>query len=113
MNKKELNNSQQINDALYNFYQNLFQEKLSLSGECIHSFLDKVSLPKLDENQTLKCEGAIAESELLTFMDNDQSPGNDGIAKEFCIKFWDVVKESLCTFIEQCFIVGELSTSQK
>ena len=72
-----------------------------------------MSLPKLDENQTLKCEGARAESELLTFMDDDQSPRNDGIAKEFCVKFWDVVKESLCTFIEQCFIVGELSTSQK
>ena len=34
-NKKELNNSQQINDALYNFYQTLFKEKLSLSEEYI------------------------------------------------------------------------------
>ena len=38
VNKKELNNSQQVNDALYNFYQALFKEKLSLS------------LPKLNEN---------------------------------------------------------------
>ena len=43
-NKKELNNSQQINDALYNFYQTLFKEKLSLSEECIQSFCDKVSI---------------------------------------------------------------------
>ena len=73
-----------------------------------------MSLPKLNENQTLKC--AITESELLktlTFMDNDKSPGKDGITKEFYIKFWDVVKEPLCASIQQCFIVGELSTSQK
>ena len=74
MNKKELNDSQQINDALYNFYQTLFKET-SISEECIQSFLDKVSLPKLNESQILKCEGAITECELLKalpFMDNDK-----------------------------------------
>ena len=65
VNKKELNDSQQISDAFYNFYQTFFKEKLSISEECIQSFLDKVFLPKLNENQTLKCEGAITESELL------------------------------------------------
>ena len=30
VNKKELNDSQQINDALYNFYLTLFKEKLSI-----------------------------------------------------------------------------------
>ena len=33
VNKEELNDSQQINDALYNFYYPLFKEKLSLSEE--------------------------------------------------------------------------------
>ena len=111
VNKKELNDSQQINDALYNFYQTLFKEKLSISEECIQSFLDKVSLPKLNENQTLKCEDAITECELLkalTSMDNDESLGNDGITKEFYIKFWDVVKKLLCASIQQSFIAIEL-----
>ena len=116
MNKKELNDCQQINYALYNFYQTLFKEKLSISEEYIQSFLDKVSLPKLNENQILKCEGAITESELLktlTFMNNDKSPGNDAITKKFSTKFWDVVKEPLCASVQQSFIVGELSTSKK
>ena len=46
-------------------------------------------------------------------MDNDKSPGDDGITKEFYIKFWDVVKKPLCASIQQSFIAGELSTSQK
>ena len=44
-----------------------------------------MSLPKLNENQSLKCEGAITECELfkaLTSMGTDKSPGNDGITKE-------------------------------
>ena len=82
MNKKELNDSREINDALYSFYRTPFKEKLSISEEFIHSFLDKVSPPKLNENQSLKCEDAITECELSnasTSVDNDKSPGNDGI----------------------------------
>ena len=45
-------------------------------------------------------------------MDNDKSPEDDGTTKEFYIKFWDV-KEPLCSSIQQSFIEGELSTSQK
>ena len=48
-----------------------------------------MSVPKLKEHQTLKCGGAITKCELsnaLTSMDNDKSPGNDGITKEFYIK---------------------------
>ena len=90
VNKKELNDSEQIKDAPYTFYQTFFKEKLSISEECIQSFLDKVSLAKLNENQTLKCETAITECEVLkalTSRDNDKSPGNDGITKKFLLNF--------------------------
>ena len=90
--------------------------ELSISEERIQIFLDKVSLPKLNENQTHKCEGAITEYEILkalTSMDKDKSPENDSITKEFCINFRDVVKESLFASIEQSFIADELSTCQK
>ena len=43
-----------------------------------------MSLSKLTGNQTLECEGPITENEFLnalTSMDNDKSPGNDGITK--------------------------------
>ena len=33
-------------------------------------------------------------------MDNDKSPGNDGITKEFYRKLWDAVKEPLCASIQ-------------
>ena len=47
-------------------------------------YTDLMTLSKLNENQILKCEVAITESELLkalTSMDNDKSPINDSISK--------------------------------
>ena len=46
-------------------------------------------------------------------MNNDKSPDNDDIRKEFYITYWDTVKELLYASIHQSFIVGQLSTSQK
>ena len=83
--------------------------------ECIKSFLDEVSPPKLNENQTLTYQGAMTQSEplkALNSIDNDKSPGNDGITKEFYIKFWEAIKEPFFASIQQSFIVDELGTSQ-
>ena len=46
-------------------------------------------------------------------MDNDKSPGNDGITKQFYFKFWEIIKESFFASIQQSFIVDELSTFQR
>ena len=108
VNKKELNESQQIDGALYNFYQTLFKVKLPIPEKCMQGFLN--------ENQTPISERAITESELLKAlpsMNNDKSPGNGCITKKFQAKFWDVVKEPFCASTQQSFIVGKLSTSQK
>ena len=46
-------------------------------------------------------------------LDNDKAPGKDGITKEFYVKFWDFLKESLCDLIKSDFLVVELRASQK
>ena len=55
----------------------------------IQNFLYKIYLHKRNENQYLTDRGPITESELLKALfsiDNDKSPGSDGITK-FYIKF--------------------------
>ena len=78
-----LQEPQAISNALYGFYQILFKEQLSLSEKSIQSFLDKVPLPNLNDNQALE-SSPINENELLkalTSMDNDKRPGYDDITK--------------------------------
>ena len=94
-----MNETQGISNALNGFYQSIFKEKLSLSKESIQSFLDKVSLPKLNDNQALECECFMKENELLKAiisMDNDKKPGKNGITKQFYVKFWDFLRTTLC-----------------
>ena len=81
--RTEINEPQAISNALYDFYQILFKEQLSLSEKSIQSFLDKVPLPNLNDNQVLE-SSPINENELLkalTSMDNDKRPGYDDITK--------------------------------
>ena len=49
----------------------------------------------------------------LQSMDNDKSPGNDGLSKEFYECFWDEVKKPLLASIHKAFLNQELSSSQK
>ena len=46
-------------------------------------------------------------------MENNKSPGNDGLLKEFYITFWNEVKALLLLAIEKSHLVKQLSASQK
>ena len=55
----------------------------------IKAFLDKVHSPKLSVNEINECENELAE--LFTFllsMQNNKSPGNNEVIKEFFITCW-------------------------
>ena len=45
-------------------------------------------------------------------MQNDKSPGNNGLTKEFYESFWDELKNCLL-LLQQKQKTGELSTSQR
>ena len=58
-------------------------------------FLNEVSVPKLNYEDARICEGDLNELELLKAlksMQNNKSPGNDGLTKEFYETFWNEIK---------------------
>ena len=46
-------------------------------------------------------------------MQNDKSPGNDGLTKEFYETFWDELKEIFVNSVKEAKEIGRLSTSQR
>ena len=46
-------------------------------------------------------------------MENNKSPGNDGLMQKFYITFWNEVKAPLLLVIEEAYLVKQLSASQK
>ena len=77
------------------------------------SFVDKVSLPKLNDDQALECEGFINKNEILkalSSMDNDKTPGNDVITEEFYVNFGSFLRTIL--FFDTTVSFGKLSQKQ-
>ena len=58
----------------------------------METFFSDVDVPKLSENQAKHFGENLTEKDLynsLKSMQNDKSPGNDGLTKEFYVTFWN------------------------
>ena len=61
-------------------------------------FLNLVSIPQLTEDQSKDCELILSEKDLLLLLNsmaNNNSPGNDGLTKEFYEVLWEDLKTPL------------------
>ena len=90
-----INDPGEINTELQDFHKKPFTDNLSISKKSVVSLLKDLSLPKLQEKQSKKCEGEIKGSELLKSVKKkkkDKSSGNDGLTKEFYETFWAIEK---------------------
>ena len=94
----------------------MYKETLSFSSNNLETYLNTISLPKLTKEKSKTLDGGITEKELLIAlqsMENNKSPGNDGLTKEFHITFWNEVKAPLLLAIEKAYLVKQLSASLK
>ena len=106
----------EINKQLFSFYQSLFSGKVQNQTDKVEAYLDHIPLPKLNNEQTLSCECIISEDEVfksLKSMENNKSPGYDGLSKEFYECFWDKIKNPFLASIHRAILNQELSSSQK
>ena len=98
------------------FFNYLYRETLSFSSNKLGTYLNTISFPKLAKEKSKTLDGGITEKELLIAlqsMENNKSPGNDGLTKEFYTTFWNEVKVPLLLAIEKAYLVKQLSALQK
>ena len=94
-NEQKITDISKINNHILQFYQNVFKEKQGTNENRFNSFLNDLNIPLLNSEEILSCEGNLAEQEiykLLTSFENNKSPGNDRLTKEFCYCFWNDIK---------------------
>lgn len=89
---KILNEPSQVNATFRSFYAELYSSEASHNQDACENFLNKILLPKLSEEDSLKLDTPISLDELkeaASDMCSDKSPGLDGIPPEFYTAFWD------------------------
>ena len=75
----------------------------------IKDFLNVIDVPKLSEDQVKLCEEDLTEKDLyksLRSMQNDKSPGNDGLTKEFYETFWNDLIEIFVNSVREAKVIG-------
>ena len=73
-------------------------------------------MPQLNEFDRNRCEGIITKCEswdALSYMNNNKIPGNDGLSKEFYMCFFEKLANLLIQALNQSFVDGEMSNSQR
>ena len=79
-------------------------------------FLNILETPKLPADELILCNIELTEKDLNDFMksmQNDKSPGNDVLTKEFYVTFWDDIKATFISSMRQAKKRKELSISQR
>ena len=91
----EITGQMKIQRELRMFYEQLFNKAICSANYKIAPFLGNIFLPVINNNFSNLCENDLTEDELLISlksMQNNKTPGNDGLTKEFYEAFWNKIK---------------------
>ena len=98
----------------HDFYRTLYSAE-SCDESARTLFLD-VDFPKLTEEARGSCDDRLTEEELreaLFSMENNKSPGGDGLSTNFYKHFWPLFSDKLLLVYNYAFDSGCLSVSQR
>ena len=111
--KGNITDTNAIIEECRHFYADLYKKE-SIDTVVLGRLL--LDLPTLSESDRDSCEGLITKDELanaLKQMHNNKSPGQDGLPKEFYVKVFPIIGDIFVQVVNNCFIDGKLSPSQR
>ena len=101
---QEITDHQKINNHIFSLYKKPFEERLQNHSKKLLEFLKDIPIPSQTEEQKKICEGELTEKEIyqsFISMENNTSPGNDGLTKEFFCTFWNEIKNLFHKFFKR------------
>ena len=104
-----------IQNELLVFYEVLLRNTSGHTSEDFERLLNEVSVSKLNYEDARIFDSDLNELELLKAlksMQNNKSPGNDRLTKEFYETFWNEIKHPFMNSIMEVREKKKLSTSQ-
>ena len=116
IDEKQIDGNIEILKKIENFYETLFKTQSFKNVSEIENFLCGIVTPSLNNGQINLSKKDLSETDLynaMKNMQNNKSPGSDGLTKEFYEGFWDEIKELIIASATEAKQRGELSISQR
>ena len=98
------------------FYSDLSKGRAFKTEEECFKYLKSINMPQLNEFDCNRCKGIITKLECwdaFSSMNNNKSPGNDGLSKEFYVRFFETSADPLIQALNQSSVGDEMSISQR
>ena len=108
-----INNQSNILLNQKTFYENLYKKREQIPSS--YNFFNN-NITKLEDEHKQSCEGLLTEVECansLKLMNNNKSPGSDGLTTEFYKIFWTDVKQYLIQSLNYSYTHGDMTDLQK
>ena len=112
----------EISKEIEIYFSELLQSQLDTtlereSNKLFSDFVSGLDIPKVSDEENALIEKALTIEELkaslLKSFQNNKTPGDDGLPKEFYEAFFDILGEHLLNSYKEAFVNGQLSVSQR
>ena len=111
----EIVNSAEILEETANYYEHLYKRN-DLVTDNHYNFFFQNHIPKLSDEQNKTISEPILKTEIynaLKSMDDNKTPGSDGLTKQFYEHFWNFIIEPLFNSYSYSLGQGYLSLEQR
>lgn len=105
----EITTKEEILTTVENFYTDLWSKSTNANAELQTKYLDTLKNIKITPNQREDLETPITEDEIKSIiqnMDNGKTPGPDGLAKEFYVAYYKLIKSDLQEVLNNAYLFG-------
>ena len=112
---KTITDSKSILQESRDFYQRLYNSS-STKSNSIQDEIFLENVPKLSEEEKKSCEELLTIEEcsnIVSSLQNNKSPGNDGFTGEFYKAFWPIVGGLVVDSFNESYKKGKLTNSQR
>ena len=110
-----LKKHEEIMKEVRRYYAQLYNKENN-SGIDMKSYVFTQTADQLSDDQKERCEGLLTTDECkraIFAMKKNKAPGCDGISIEFYQTFWPQIKEILVNALNECYITGTMSNTQR
>ncbi|MGL5599123.1 MAG: reverse transcriptase domain-containing protein, partial [Aeromonas sp.] len=92
---------QHILPQVHNFFQDLYNKK-NIDNTAVAHFLSRIGITNRNEADPIDSDLTVDDlTKALNSMQNNKSPGADGLPKEFYTMFWDELKDSMLAMFKE------------